>query len=63
MGKSKCSSEKERLITQAFRDLGTFLGPNGVLLLMAGILLAAFAYWYHRFVHRPVVDVYTSIIP
>jgi hypothetical protein len=51
------------LIAKAFHALGTFLGPNGVLLLMAAILLAAIAYWSHRFVHRPVVDVYTAVIP
>jgi hypothetical protein len=53
---------KVRLVEAAFRALGAFLGPNGVLLLMAAILLAAFAYWYRRFVHRPVVDVYTAVI-
>jgi hypothetical protein len=62
-GNPNAHVKRERLIAQAFRALATFLGPNGVLLLMAGILLAAFAYWYHRFVHRPVVDVYASIIP
>jgi hypothetical protein len=52
---------KVKLIEVVFRGLGNLLGPNGVLLLMAAILLAAFAYWYHRFVQRPVVDVYTAI--
>jgi hypothetical protein len=30
---------------------------------MAAILLAAAGFWYHRFVDRPAVDVYTAAIP
>jgi hypothetical protein len=62
-GNPNAHAGREKVIAKAFRALGAYLGPNGVLLLMAAILLAAAGFWYHRFVDRPAVDVYTAAIP
>lgn len=50
------------ILGRMLRPIRVVLGPIAVLLLVAVVLLSAIGYWCHRFVHRPVVDVYSALI-